>query len=169
MIVGAFTHTFMKFESHVYVIGNSGKNAREITGGNLANEEVDFVACGAYYVCVKTKQRNLYTAGKNDEGQLCHGAGNNLEWEDALVVQDAAIKNKVISVACGYYHTMIVVGKYQFQISNMYRKRRCLGRRLQPRGSASHKPNATSRSYNVWSRVYRSQSKRSTQYIANKR
>ena len=116
MAVGALAHTFMKFESHIYVVGNSRADPLmlEITGENLANEEIDYITCGAYYVCVKTKQGNIYTAGKNDEAQLCHSVGDNIEWENAKMVQDATIKNKVISVACGYYHTMIVVGNYQF-------------------------------------------------------
>src|SRR4051812_46905054 len=103
----------MKFESEILVCGNGKQDPLlvEIEGDGLSNEEIEYVTCGAYYTCIKTVQGNLWTVGRNDEAQLCHGTGEGLEWNNAKMVQDDMIKNKVVSVACGYYHTMVVVGR----------------------------------------------------------
>jgi hypothetical protein len=107
----------MKFESQIFACGNSRTDPLlvEVKGADLGSEEIDYITCGAYYACIKTTQGNIWTVGRNDEAQLCHGPGEALEWDNAKMVDDATIKNKVISVACGYYHTMIVVGMVNFE------------------------------------------------------
>jgi alpha-tubulin suppressor-like RCC1 family protein len=104
-------HRDAKFDSEIYVCGNGRLDPLmiEIHGDGLEKEEIDYVASGAYYTCIKTVNGNLWTVGKNDEAQLCHGIGETLDWDAAKMVVDPSIKGKVVAVACGYYHTMIVV------------------------------------------------------------
>ncbi|KAL0490305.1 hypothetical protein AKO1_009448 [Acrasis kona] len=101
-----------RFESEIYVCGNGVNDPiiSPMVGKGLCEEEVDYVSCGAYYACIKTSSGNLYTAGKNDEFQQCHGLTDNfIKWNDVRMVQNENIKNHVVSVACGYYHTLVVV------------------------------------------------------------
>ena len=73
----------------------------------LENCNACVVACGCYHTVVASSDGALHVMGRNNHGQL--GTGNTVE-AHAPVVLPQFKGRKVRSIACGFYHTVVLTG-----------------------------------------------------------
>lgn len=75
---------------------------------SMFSKIVTKAACGLHHSIFLTKDGSLYSSGFNDNGQL--GLGDKLHRNSPYIV--SALENeKVVDVACGYYHTLAMLDK----------------------------------------------------------
>jgi alpha-tubulin suppressor-like RCC1 family protein len=66
------------------------------------------VACGFYHTAVVLEDGALYTFGRGSEGQLGHG-DTETQTAPKLVEMQEWVARRIVSVACGSYHTAVVL------------------------------------------------------------
>src|SRR6056300_957857 len=78
-----------------------------INGGSLSGKNVSSVACGDNYTMVIATDGSLHGLGLNSQGQL--GDGTTTNRLSPVLINGGSLSGKnVSSVACGYYHTMVI-------------------------------------------------------------
>src|SRR5210317_396881 len=78
-----------------------------INGGSLSGKNVSSVACGDNYTMVIATDGSLHGLGRNSQGQL--GDGTTTIRLSPVLINGGSLSGKnVSSVACGYYHTMVI-------------------------------------------------------------
>lgn len=60
-------------------------------------------ACGLHHSVFLTNDGKVYSTGFNENGQL--GIGNNLQKNKPVLIKSLE-EEKVVDIACGYYHTL---------------------------------------------------------------
>src|SRR6056300_1336459 len=75
--------------------------------GSLSGKNVSSVVCGANYTMVTATDGTLHGFGYNGQGQLGDGTTTTRTSPDLINGGSLSGKN-VSSVACGYYHTMVI-------------------------------------------------------------
>ena len=76
-------------------------------GGCLEGKKVVYVAAGFCHTACIDEDGETYTWGLGDAGRLGHGDETNLSSPRAV---DGLIGKKASAVACGGYHTLVIVG-----------------------------------------------------------
>lgn len=69
----------------------------------MFNKEVVKAACGLHHSVFLTRDGHIYSSGFNDNGQLGLGDKNH---RNSPIIVNALENEKIVDVACGYYHTL---------------------------------------------------------------
>lgn len=80
---------------------------------NIDGHRVRQVACGLDHSCFLTEERDIFTSGKGDKGQLGIGYTSLREFKPLKIKNPKCLDlyDAIKSVACGAYHTMFITEK----------------------------------------------------------
>lgn len=97
----------LRKDGHIYRWGDDDglPTVPEILLGNLEDKKVVQIACGGWHSMCLTSDGQVYSWGRNNNGQLGLGQGHSHQQNPIIVSGDEGFDLKIKAIDCGSLHS----------------------------------------------------------------